>query len=144
MSNFVIFEDQENFKQKSTPTLAEGKRDRPKLVPLPNKENAIKNQVRNLFAASRLCLLKFFFFHQVSKSVKPSGTSAVVSGAFKLKNVYVSKDENSGKEKTTVEESETSIINVISEDWPADGLESSSFRYFTSYRILDENLINFL
>lgn len=62
MSNFVIFEDQENFKQKSTPTLAEGKRDRPKLVPLPNKENAIKNQVRNLFAASRLCLLKFFFF----------------------------------------------------------------------------------
>lgn len=76
--------------------------------------------------------------------MKPSGTSAVVSGAFKLKNVYVSKDENSGKDKTTVEESETSIINVISEDWPADGLESSSFRYFTSYRILDENLINFL
>lgn len=62
MSNFVIFEDQENLHEKGASTFADAKRDRQKLAPLTNKainnENAIENQVRNkqLFAAFSLCL----------------------------------------------------------------------------------------
>lgn len=50
MSNFVIFEDQENLKDKAVTTFADAKRDRQKLAPLTNKaihdENAFENQVR--------------------------------------------------------------------------------------------------
>jgi hypothetical protein len=50
-SNFVIFEDQENFKEKKALDYAELRRERTKLAPLTNKggsnENATEKQVRN-------------------------------------------------------------------------------------------------
>ena len=50
-SNFVIFEDQENFNEKKALDPSEIKRERTKLAPLTNKvgsnENAIEKQVRN-------------------------------------------------------------------------------------------------
>jgi hypothetical protein len=53
MSNFLIFEDQENLQDKAVASFADAKRDRQKLAPLTNKaifdENAIENQVRKKF-----------------------------------------------------------------------------------------------
>lgn len=50
-SNFVIFEDQENFNEKKVLDYANLKQERTKLVPLTNKagsnENAAEKQVRN-------------------------------------------------------------------------------------------------
>lgn len=55
MSNFAIFEDQENLNEKCAPPVANARRDRQKLVPLADKainnENACENQVRKYFAA---------------------------------------------------------------------------------------------
>lgn len=67
------------------------------------------------------------------KSLKPlASSSTIVSGAFKQKNVYISKDEPSEKQKTKVTEiyeDEESIINVTSEEKAIDISEaSSSFR----------------
>lgn len=61
MSNFVIFEDQENLHEKGLKTQIDGKKDRQKFAPLTNKdisnENAFEKQVRNNFiAAYFLCL----------------------------------------------------------------------------------------
>lgn len=61
MSNFVIFEDQENLHEKGATTFAEAKRERQKLAPLTNKavnnENALENQVRNIFVCRFFSLL---------------------------------------------------------------------------------------
>lgn len=50
MSNFVIFEDQENFQDIPTSAFVDARKDRVKLAPLAiqaiNKENAAENQVR--------------------------------------------------------------------------------------------------
>lgn len=66
MSNFVIFEDQENFQEKTAATIGDARKDRVKLAPLAvkvlNKKNAAENQVRNiLFAASSRVYLGFCF-----------------------------------------------------------------------------------
>ena len=68
MSNFVIFEDQENLHEKASRTLADGKKDRQKLAPLANKginnENAFETQVRNEII-SRILNLHFQAFVSV-------------------------------------------------------------------------------
>lgn len=56
MSNFVIFEDQENLHETNTKTLLDGKKERQKLAPLTNKgqnnENALENQVKKCLSLS--------------------------------------------------------------------------------------------
>lgn len=69
MSNFVIYQDQENFQERETTVVLDAKKNRPKLAPLViNKENAIENQVRNnicrflfvlIFLASCVVLVRF-------------------------------------------------------------------------------------
>ena len=139
--NFVIFEDQENLAEKSQTTIANAKKDRPKLAVLNNKaifdENSLENQVRN-----EICRLKIFLcpdfvlcnFSQVSKQQKPSGSSsAIVGHALKQKNVFATKDEVIVKLKTKSQEIlvEESIVNVTTDEagWSAESLEASaSFR----------------
>lgn len=52
MSNFVIFEDQENFQEKTAETFADARKNRVKLAPLAikaiNKENDIDIKVRKI------------------------------------------------------------------------------------------------
>lgn len=59
MSNFVIFEDQENLHEKATSAFLDARKERPKLAPLANKainnENAFDVQVR----INKIC--RFFF-----------------------------------------------------------------------------------
>jgi uncharacterized protein YgiM (DUF1202 family) len=136
MSNFVIFEDQENVKEKAVTSFAETKRDRQKLAPLTNKaiydENALENQVRKKipplcpFSISFTC---FLYSSQIPKSLKPStSTTSNISAAFKQKNVFTEKEV---VQKVKVQETyheEESIINVTSEEvsWSGDGLEASA------------------
>ena len=65
MSNFVIFEDQENFQGNPNAGFADAKKDRKKLAPLTNKaiydENAIEKQVRKKAALLR----PFVYFHML-------------------------------------------------------------------------------
>lgn len=68
MSNFVIFEDQENVHEKGASTFADARKDRLKQAPLTNKainnENALEKQVRKfnclplfLFVVTTFCVL---------------------------------------------------------------------------------------
>jgi hypothetical protein len=64
MSNFVIFEDQENVHEKAAGIASDVRRERQKLAPLTNKainnENAFENQVRSQMFAALLSLLSFY------------------------------------------------------------------------------------
>lgn len=78
MSNFVIFEDQENVHEKAAGIAADARRERHKLAPLTNKainnENAFENQVRSTKCLPLFCLC----FHSIllfflSGRQKPKG-----------------------------------------------------------------------
>lgn len=66
MSNFAIFEDQENIHEKNAGIAVDLKKDRQKFAPLANKainnENAFENQVRKEMFAALLSLLSFHSF----------------------------------------------------------------------------------
>lgn len=135
MSQFVIFEDQENLQENAPTTFVDAKRDRQKLAPLTNKaiydENAIENQVRK--NSRRFILFCLFFtcpalYSQITKNQKPAvSSSTVISVAFKQKNVFTEKEV---QQKPKVQEvyEEESIINVTTEDstWNGESLEASS------------------
>lgn len=137
MSNFVIFEDQENLKDKAVTTFADAKRDRQKLAPLTNKaihdENAFENQVRKKitplcpFSISFTC---FLYLSQIPKNLKPSTSATTnITAAFKQKNVLTEKEVNQKVVKVQeIYQEDESIINVTTEDvsWSGEGLETSA------------------
>jgi hypothetical protein len=132
MSQFVIFEDQENTLDKQATTFAEQKTHRQKLAILGNKqinnENA-ENQVRK----NILPLLLFFdpervllIISQTIKLLKVqtqqiTKSATVVSGALREINGISEKSNPLKLQDIVVVEEEESIINVTSES-------SSSFR----------------
>lgn len=72
MSQFVIFEDQENLHEKHAATMADAKRDRQKLAPLSNKlinnENAFENQVRTRFVCRFIVFVVIPFIRLSNRS----------------------------------------------------------------------------
>ncbi|CRK96014.1 CLUMA_CG009454, isoform A [Clunio marinus] len=120
MSNFVIFEDQENVHEKGLGAVGGAKKERQKLMPLGNKainnENAFENQGKKIQKASE-------------------SSSTIISGTYIQKNVFVTKEDQKIKASVKVEEvacEEESIINVTSDEWSTDNLEASSFSYRTT------------
>lgn len=77
-SNFVIFEDQENFNEEKVVDYAELKRERTKLAPLTNKagsnENAAEKQVRNksmFFLPALYLIFDFIYILDFLTNIRP-------------------------------------------------------------------------
>ncbi|CAG9800457.1 unnamed protein product [Chironomus riparius] len=116
-SNFVIFEDQENFNEKKALDPSEIRRERTKLAPLTNKVGSNENGIEK----------------QTLKTTKTNDGAR----AFKDKNVFQQTNDFKGKIKTLKEEQfigDDSIINVTSNiSWTSTSTScletSASFTY---------------